>query len=106
MSVSAHLDDRGHDSKASVFASPRPRPADVVPLDYREVLKMWLRWNEAFDMATSEMFRSSSQNEVENELDRVDRLRAAAKEMSLQLLARDTSREGDASVRHDPKHIV
>jgi hypothetical protein len=53
---------------------------------FREALVLWLRWNEAYEQATAQMF-SLGQNakEIEAVMDKMDELRCAAISLSHKL---------------------
>ena len=54
---------------------------------YRKALIMWLRWNEAQELATARMFSAGRRVEsIEDLLDQIDQLRHAAVSLSRELL--------------------
>jgi hypothetical protein len=54
---------------------------------FREALALWLRWNEAYELATAQMFAPcQSAEKIEAFMDTMDELRQKAISLSHQLL--------------------
>jgi len=61
-------------------------------LAFRDALIMWLRWNEAHERVTAQLFgENQSQEQLEMTLDQIDQLRAEAIRLSRDLLDREIS---------------
>jgi hypothetical protein len=56
-------------------------------LRFREALVLWLRWNEAYELGTAQMFSSGqSAEKIEAFMDTMDKLRHKAISLSHELL--------------------
>lgn len=78
-------------SRAAVWSGPLGResaPRRAVPRRrFRKALTQWLAWNDAYERATAEMFaQGGTCAEIEDHLDRVERLRQQAIAASRELL--------------------
>ena len=63
------------------------RGAPLTEERYRKALSMWLRWNDAHEEATTQMFSAGRRVElIEDVLDQIDQLRHEAVLLSRQLL--------------------
>jgi len=72
--------------KQSLPGTSEPLP-DAPLARYKEVLRMWLHWNDAYDQLTARMFQAAhDQRQVEELADHVDRLRARAVAATRKLL--------------------
>jgi hypothetical protein len=61
--------------------------ATALDARYRETLRLWLRWNEAYEQVTHAMCRpGETQERLEQLMDEMDQLRQAAIAQSLNLL--------------------
>jgi hypothetical protein len=59
----------------------------TIPRAYRAALRLWLRWNEAYELATAQLFSSGQSAEtLELYMDTMDRLRRDAVSQSHELL--------------------
>jgi hypothetical protein len=57
------------------------------PLAWRETLELWLKWNKAHQQVTSKLFQDANRNQnVEDMMDQLDRMRRQAVAMSEQLI--------------------
>lgn len=59
---------------------------------YREAIRLWLRWNEAYETTTGRMFEKRSDPQaLQDEMDLMDQLRRQAITISQELLENSTS---------------
>ena len=90
----SHFPSHSSDSSGSPVVMPKQSlPGTSEPLPdqplgrYKEALRMWLHWNEAYDQLTARMFQvAHDQRQMEDLADHVDRLRAQAVAATRQLL--------------------
>ena len=61
-------------------------PLDATPPDWKSALLMWLRWNDAYERLTSELFKADQIGESEELLDQLDEIRAMAIDLSKRAL--------------------
>jgi hypothetical protein len=72
---------------ATPVALEQQQPGEYVDPRWREAVGLWLRWNEAYEHVTGQMYQQGSQlNELEALMDQMDALRRRAVELSHQLL--------------------
>ncbi|MBX9792129.1 MAG: hypothetical protein K2Y37_24660 [Pirellulales bacterium] len=90
---------------ASPITGPFPLPAtefaavgssaDVPEECWRDILELWLSWNETHDQVQARMFKAGENlHELECLLDRADEMRFEAVRRSKALLATKTRRAG------------
>ena len=73
-------------ARADAVANSAPGMADS-ELRFREALVLWLRWNEAYEQATSHLFAAGqSAEKIEDFMDSMDQLRREAISLSHRLL--------------------
>lgn len=61
----------------------------------REALVLWLRWNEAYERVTEQMYQpGTSQESLQDTMDQVEDLRRQAISLSQEMLERDFSGRG------------
>ena len=74
-------------SEASVSNNGTRLGTGDVELRIREALTLWLRWNEAYEQATSHLFAAGqSAEKIEEFMDSMDQLRREAISLSHSLL--------------------
>ena len=74
-------------------ADPLPRPSKVpaekvpVPPECERALIAWLRWNDAYERVTAEMYKAgTNQRQLQDLMDQLDRLRREAISLSRKLV--------------------
>jgi hypothetical protein len=60
--------------------------SETPPPAWKSALLMWLRWNDAYERLTSELFKTNQPRESEELLDQLDEIRAMAVRLSRQAL--------------------
>ncbi len=103
----SHDDESRHSAQTQMptsghAASGNPTPKSSSPTSkssnlaanarYRDAVRMWLQWNEAYETATGRIFEKRSDPQaMQDEMDRMDQLRRQAITFSQELLEHSRS---------------